>query len=765
VLKYTKVSSPLYLLMLAGWSLLTSCSPENNGFVGRIFHNTTSHYNAYFLSQERLGETEAKMFKDRKDDYTRLLDVMIPLDSVKAGAYKADMEYIIKKSSIGIQFHKYSTWTDDHYLLIGKARLYQLDYQNALETFKYVNVQSPSESSRHKSMLGLMQIFIWQKDYEKARAAIGYIRKEKLNKTNTADFYLARGQLYKELEDYAKTAAALKLALPLMKRGEKKSRTYFVAGQLNEMLGKNNQAYKFYRSALKYNPSFELDFNARLNLIEMYQVKREKDNKKLLRLFGKMLREEKNKDFKDQIYYQMGMFEFRQKHFDKALAFFRQSTAAGLQNKTQKALAYLKAGEINYDNLQKYEQAAVYYDSTMQFLPKDFKNYNAIAKRQKILKNFATQVTTIRTEDSLQQLGMLDEIALNELIDRKIDKEELAKVKAEKASREREAQAANDDPFANRQDLQQSGSRNYQAPPPGQTGSGQWYFYNTAALSQGQNEFTRKWGRRPNEDNWRRSGRGIQASETIVQTPETKPDTSNINAIAKQTGEQKKKQAAENQRKNRRLELLSAIPRTDDQKRTSNNKVEKATYQLGKIYDLDLDEDTNAIATFEKLMKRFPDNEHGAEVLYNLFLLYKNQGNEAGMTLARERLQSRFAETDFAKLADNPNYIQEGNVNDKQVEQLYGNAYELYLAAQYEQASGQIQSALQQYPDTRLKEQFRLLQIFIIAKTQEVPNYRLALKQFATDFPKSKNLAYIQSLLQASEKFETRQPEKLQPKK
>ena len=34
---------------------------------------------------------------------------------------------------------------------------------------------------------------------------------------------------------------------------------------------------------------------------------------------------------------------------------------------------------------------------------------------------------------------------------------------------------------------------------------GEWYFYNTASRTRGQNDFKAKWGNRSNQDNWRRS--------------------------------------------------------------------------------------------------------------------------------------------------------------------------------------------------------------------------------------------------------------------
>jgi outer membrane protein assembly factor BamD (BamD/ComL family) len=740
------IKNSLFLGLVIFW-VFTSCAPENNGFAGRLFHNTTSHYNAYFLSRERMKETEAKMFAARKDDYSRILDPLVPLDSTSALSYKADMDYVLKKSSIGIQFHKYSHWTDDHYLLVGKARLYQFDLRNASETFKYVNAQSPDNTTRQKAMLGLMQVFLWQKEYEKSRATIGYIRKEKLSRDNAARFYLLRGQLYKELEDYTRAAAALKLALPLMKRSEVKARTCFVAGQLYQAQGKNFQAYQYYKKVLTYTPQFELDFNARLNLIANWQIKKNKDEKKQLVLLQKMLRDEKNKEYQDQIYYSMALFEYNRKNYPKALRYLQQSIQVSDKNKTQKALSFLKTGEIYYENLRQYELASAYYDSTIQLLPKDFKHYDLYSKRQKILGAFAKHLVTVKTEDSLQQLARMDKQELDALLEKRIEKEEAQQAKEARKRQQQEETAENQSTLAFA-----SQGQNLSQGNPDNTGT--WYFYNALALSQGQTEFTRRWGKRPEEDNWRRAQKGVQVPLTQVQDTSSKPGI-NEN-IARQTDAQKAKMETELRKKNRKQELLSTLPLSAEALNASDKKIEKSLFQLGKIYDLDLEEDTNAVKTYQNLLQRFPDTEYEPEVLYALCLLYKNLGNEAAFLKAREHLQTQYPASDFAKLIDNPNYTQEGNVTDKQVEERYTQAYELYQAAQYDQASSLIRATLQQFPDSRFVSQFRLLDVYIVAKTQELPNYKLALKQFISDFPKSPYVSHAQKLLDASTGLDNR---------
>ena len=49
------------------------------------------------------------------------------------------------------------------------------------------------------------------------------------------------------------------------------------------------------------------------------------------------------------------------------------------------------------------------------------------------------------------------------------------------------------------------------------TSGGKWYFYNPATLSFGLSEFTKKWGKRKLEDDWRRKNKNLQGFRLKIQ--------------------------------------------------------------------------------------------------------------------------------------------------------------------------------------------------------------------------------------------------------
>jgi TolA-binding protein len=82
----------------------------------------------------------------------------------------ADLDDIIKKASLPIQHRPGSDWTDDSYVLIGKARYYKKEYEDAGKTFKYVNSTSKDANAKHEALIWLMRTFLALKEYENAAA-------------------------------------------------------------------------------------------------------------------------------------------------------------------------------------------------------------------------------------------------------------------------------------------------------------------------------------------------------------------------------------------------------------------------------------------------------------------------------------------------------------------------------------------------------------------------------------------------------------------
>lgn len=722
-----------YVFLLA-WLLIgfcTSCSQHSTGPVGKAYHNLAARDNGFFLARLRMKEAQQTLFNARQDDYNQILPLIPLVDSNKTAGIRTVMDDCIKKTSRAIKFHSNSKWVDDCYLVIGKARFYLIDFPNAIETFKYVNRDESDDAARHEALNWLLYTFTEKEEYDNAFAVADYIRRQPLNEKNKRDFYLFKASLHQRKKEYKYTAAILELTLPLMSKGEQKSRTHFILGQLYQKFGKRKEAYQHFRAALKKNPPYELAFYSRLNLLQNTDLSDQKNVAKAKAYYHKLLKDVKNIDYQDKIYYELALFELEQKKYDPAIENLKKSVRAPSKNAVQKAYSFLKLATIYYDHLKQYSLAKAYYDSTMTSLPKEAPEYQAVSQKQKVLDKFVKQLQIIQTEDSLQRLARMDTIALSSYFD-----EVMAKQDAQQKALEKEA--------ARQANAGSSGSMNTLTSPNAPVGTPQksgerFYLYNPAALSLGKSDFARKWGTRALEDNWRRAKKENNAN--LAEDP----NAADANGPKKVVNQAEALQA-------RKKGFYQNIPFSEEARKASDQKIEEAYYTLGKIYDLELNEPPNAIQTFDTLLVRFPQSTHRPEVLYFLYLIYDRM-QDARRSTYEEKLLQDYPNSSFARLIKSSGNVDEMNAADNEAKEAYVQAYGLYETGNYSQALDALNQAMANFPKSAVEEKYVLLKVFITGKTQPVETYQKALNDFIKAYPSSPSLPRVQELLKASEAF------------
>jgi tetratricopeptide (TPR) repeat protein len=207
------------LLCLSLWS----CRNEKSWFY-KQWHNTLAHYNGYFLAREKMKEFESEQFLAYKDNYNRALEVFPFPPPGSAGGAGAAMEEVIKKASIPVQRHKNSKWVDDSYLLIGKARFYKEDWENAIQTFKYINTKFTDADVKHNAVIWLLITYTRMNDISNAKSVIAYLKKETLSKQNLREGALAFAWYYQKRKDYAQMLDYLGMAVELSPRSRETGR-------------------------------------------------------------------------------------------------------------------------------------------------------------------------------------------------------------------------------------------------------------------------------------------------------------------------------------------------------------------------------------------------------------------------------------------------------------------------------------------------------------------------------------------------------------
>lgn len=714
--------------------LLDGCSAERKNILSKTYHNTTARYNAYFYAKKRIKEIEAILKENIDNDYNRILRIYPEIDSTLATTYQDKIDDCIKKASIAIQRHKNSKWVDDSYIFIGMARLYSLDYVNAIETFKFVNTESEDDNARHEALIRLLRTFVDYQEFENAVAVEDYIKKEKLNKQNQKLLYLNQAHHYQVKEDFDKMVANLVLAAPLLKRKDGKGRIYFIIGQIYQELGFDAEAFNYYRKCLASNPEYELDFYTRLNMAQVTELGKSSDVRAARKVLNSLLKDSKNKEFKDKIYFEMAEFELKQGNRDRAIDNFESSIASSIGNQRQKGQSYLRLGEVYYDTLKRYELAQAYYDSAIQALPQDFENITAIKARQQVLGDFVKNLKTIEVQDSILRLSTLDSASITAKLNSYLD-EQSEKRKQQQKKEERKARRTQTSAFNSNSGISSTG----------------WYFGNPSAVALGQSEFKRIWGERPLEDNWRRSIKeSVQSLNINNTTTEVEENTDVANS-----------QTSENIDAGANLNALyKGIPFSDEAKQESLNKIEAAYYALGNIYKYDLEEDLNAADAFKTLITRFPETENKPEALYQLYLIYKEQNNE-DYNIYKDALLNDFPNTVYAKLIANPNYTEESTATNEKLKKIYEKAYGYFSQENYDTTLYILNDALGNYEETVFTSRLKLLKILVTGKTEDINLYQYQLSEFIKNNPDSEVAPYAEELLTASRSFLERKRKRL----
>lgn len=705
--------------------LLGGCSSQSNTLTSKAFHNTTGHFNGYWYANEEIKKIEKDNLKAHVDDYNEILLLYPPLDSTRAKGYDKEIQEAVKMASLSIQRHPNSKWVDDSYILVGKARLLSLDWGNAIQTFKFVNTKSKDPNTRHEAIIQLARTFTEHHEYNNAVAAFDFLEKEPLNKINRKNFYLQRAHYFQERENYDYMVRNLTQAIPLLKKSDRKGRVYFIIGQVYQELGLEAEAYNFYKKTISSNPEYEIDFYARLYMAQVAEISRSRDLASARKIFRKLLKDSKNKDFRDKIYYEMGLFEFKQHNLNSAIANYTLAVREGSNNLID-GEAYLRLGEIYYDTLKNYPLSQAYYDSAVSALPPTYENYKAIQSRQKVLNEFVKNLNIISWQDSLFVMAKMDTASLRKHIATVLESQKKPEVKTKKKKASASINQVSSSINNTNTSFQLS----------------DWYFGNPTAVALGQTEFARIWGSFPLADNWRRSSRAFGNS--------AKPQTEQPLEKTKQAA------VAENAPVVNPVQvefdrIMKELPLTDSAIVQANRKIEDAYFRLGDIYYFDLKETENAITSYESLLTRYPETKYRAETLYKLYLIFKDSNPAKAEQFAAE-LKQRYPESSYAKILINPNYLQESGLVAEQQKLLYQKAYDHFEAGDYGSAAILIEEAIR-LGKTEFLPNLKLLSILIIGKTENISQYQLKLGEFSKEHTGTDLAKYAQRLLDSSRAF------------
>ena len=737
--------------------ILTGCSTEKNTLVTRSFHNLTSNYNIFFNGFESFDRGVNKSEESFPYDYTRILPIFTYGDETVAQNVGPDMDRSIKKATKVITLHsitvkpefkngpqspkqkkfyakkEYNKYVPDNYLLMGKAYLYRHEFSLAEETFKFILSEYPDEYVAFETLIWLSRLYCETAEYIEAENVLNLLTvNQEIPKKLTSDLYATQADYYLKQGKYKNAIEPLTIAFDHTSKKKYRIRYAFILGQLHQEAGDPGKASEYYEKVIKMNPPYEMSFTARVNRASVY-VAGSGSLKEITSELMKMLKDEKNAEYRDQIYYALGNIYQREGDMKEAIRNYKLSSESSIINVQQKTTSCLRLADIYYDRLE-YQLASAYYDSASANLTSSYPGYELIMVKSGSLSKLVESLVIIQFEDSVQQLAVMDEADRLAIIDTLIEriKEE------ERIAKEMESLMAQDQQF-NRIMLSES-ARQGGGFTSGGTQSGKWYFYNQAAKSFGQPEFRMKWGTRKLEDNWRRKNKSSMSFGELEALAD--------DSTAKQITERK---ILDN--KTREF-YLQDIPLTDSMMEKSHERLMDALYNSGVVYMNDLKDLKASNEQFEKLVADYPANKHTLPSYYNLYTNYNKVNNPPKSQFYKSAIIREFPDSEIAQFMTNPDFIKELEEKENAEHVFYERVYRKYRNEQFSEVITDVDTALRRFPESDLIPRYEFLKVMSIGATRDIMTFSLALDSLIKAYPRDEISRSAQIILAHVKEFD-----------
>ena len=598
----------LYFYILT-FFFLSSC----NSIIKTVYDDTSARYNAYFLANEEIKSIENDYGKELNKSYDSLIDLTYKIDTNSISGIKDRSESSIKKLSILIQRQSTSKYVYPSYALIGKSRLLNLDIRESITTLKYVNSKSNNKEANTMALVYLLRAYTENKDFKSAKEVDKFLSDKEMDEDIKIEYYKNSYHLSKILKDEDKLLLILKELENLNLKKELANKVYFAIGQIYYSRNNLTLSKEYFKKCLKNNPNINMGFFAKIFIAKTNDISYESQT---LKEFQKLLRDKKNFEFVDRIYFELARYYLINNRFDDAIENFITAIKENNNDKEILFNSYLEIAKVFYEEKNDYEKSQKYYDSAITYINRENKLYETIKERSEVLNNLVKNLNVISKNDSLIELTKLSEEDINKLINNRI-REENKKNKKDKKS------------------ISQS---SFSSKEPSvikiNSGDGSWYFDNPMLISSGMTEFQRVWGKRDIVDNWRLISKAqfsITDDIQINTDEEVKEETSETNESEYE-------------------EFYSTLPFEEEEKKVLNLETENSMSEVGRIYIQDLNEKEKGVSVYESFITRFPNSEKIPDIYYQLYLISDKK------TFYKNKILNDFSNTIFAKLIKNPNY-------------------------------------------------------------------------------------------------------------
>ncbi len=720
--------SYILIAVVALVALLASCSTEKNTSRSRWWHSFNARYNTYYNGSVAYIDASLEKENGNKDNFTEMIPMYTVGNKKSRELGKANYDKAIEKCEKAIKLHsitKRPEWTKNRrkterdiewlsrkeynpflwkaWMLMGRSQFYQGAFDEAASTFSYMcRLYATQPAIYGRARAWLAKSYIEQDWLYDAEDVIRNMQRDSIHWRAQKEWDFTYADYYIHTGDYDKAIPYLKKSIDHEMRKKQKARLCFLLGQIYAATGKNAEAYKAFKSVVRKNPPYELEFNAR---IAMTEVMGASQAKKMVGKLKRMAASDKNKDYLDQVYYAIGNIYLAQKDTMKAICNYEKGNKKATRSGIEKGVLLLKLGDL-YWQQEKFSDAQRCYGEAIGLLDKDRKDYEQLSARSKVLDELVPYTDAIHLQDSLQALAKMSEKDRNAAIDRVIAELKRQEKEQKRLEDEKNAQqtmqrngATGNRNNTNRNNTAQTQQNNRQ--------NAVWYFYNAMAVQQGKQAFEKLWGKRENTDNWQRVNKTVVGNlngDAEMELTEEQKDSIAKAELAQDSLEQLKDSAQNDPHK--REYYLAQIPFTEDQVATSNLTIMDGLYNSGVIFKDKLDNLDLSKKQFTRLETQYPDFEQKADMYYHLFLLYSRLGQHDVAAGYVEKLKAEYPENQWTILLTDPYFKENAQFGVHIEDSLYAATYEAFKADRLSEAKANAQISATRFPLGENRDKF-----------------------------------------------------------
>ena len=513
---------------------------------------------------------------------------------------------------------------------------------------------------------------------------------------SVAHFYIYNGQ-------YNDAIPALENAIETTKKKSLQARYSYIIGQLKMLTGSKSEAVAYFDQAASWSRDYEMAFNAKMSskLASMSTGSKSKDD--IASELEKMTKDDKNAEYLDQIYFQIAKVYLEADDIPKAEEYLNLALDNIKSNPSQKTEIHYALGDIYYSK-DKFDQAYDNYQLALASMAKGDSRYRGLEERTTDLKTIAEHLKQLNLQDSLMMLaGLSDEELKKRAADvLKLQNEEMAAAEAKMAAGNPKSM-----PVSLSSPTLTANSTNIPT---------KFFAYNDKELKKGIREFDKKWGSRPLVDDWRRNESGEVVSDD---------DDYDVDVSIKKEPTSKEVD-----------DIFKDLPRSEEAMTAAGGKIAEALYNLGMEYRNKLERLDLSSEAFGRFVDEFSADPRVPEAYYFLYLNARDQQDMATANRYAAILKDNYADTKFALIVADPNYINELLSKNNTAEAMYDATYTTFQKGEYQKTFEAFDLAKNKFGsgDPYLSK-FALIHAMAVGKLNGKEEYIESLRTVVAQFP------------------------------